>query len=189
MPTTQSKNNLEGTDKLRELVLYVCTASEGDEAFGSVKLNKLLFYSDFFSYLQHGVSITGQEYQKLKNGPAPRLMLPLLNDMTELEQLAIAERRYYGHPQKKPVALREADLSRFSAQEIAIVSHVLRTFQNYNGMQISEFSHNVLGWQLAEEGETIPYSSVLLRRRELTAQERQWAHDLDLSGVEELLCA
>lgn len=63
MPTIQSVSPLEGTDKLRELVLYVCTASEGDESFGSVKLNKLLFYSDFLSYLQHGIPITGQEYQ------------------------------------------------------------------------------------------------------------------------------
>lgn len=189
MSTTQLKNNLEGADKLRELVLYVCAASESDEAFGSVKLNKLLFYSDFLTYLRHGVSITGQEYQKLKNGPAPRLMLPLLNDMQTEGQVAMAERRYFGHPQKRPVALREADLTKFSAQEIAVVNQVLRTFQRQNGTEISALSHNFSGWQFAEEGETIPYSSVLLHRRELTAQERQWAHDLDLSDVEELLCA
>lgn len=189
MPTTQAIASLEGTSKLRELVLYVCTTSEGDEAFGSVKLNKLLFYSDFLTYLRHGVSITEQEYQKLKNGPAPRLMLPLLNDMKASEQLAMAERRYFGLAQRKPIALREADLSKFSAQEIATVNQVLQTFQKHNGTEISELSHSFTGWQLAEEGETIPYSSVLLHRRELTAQERQWAQDLDLTGVEELLCA
>lgn len=189
MPTIEFTPLLEGTDKLRELVLYVCTASEGDEAFGSVKLNKLLFYSDFLTYLRYGAPITGQEYQKLKNGPAPRLMLPLLNDMKASEQLAIAERSYFGHPQKRPVALREADLSQFSAQEIATVNQVLRTFQRQNGTEISELSHNFPGWQLADEGETIPYSSVLLHRRELTAQERQWAQELDLTGVENLLCA
>jgi hypothetical protein len=30
-----------------------------------VKLNKLLFFSDFTAYLLFGESITGQEYQKL----------------------------------------------------------------------------------------------------------------------------
>ncbi len=39
----ETKNSLTGSDKLRELVLYICAASEGDEAFGSIKLNKLLF--------------------------------------------------------------------------------------------------------------------------------------------------
>ena len=189
MPKPQFKTHLAGTDKLRELVLYLCTASESDEAFGSVKLNKLLFYSDFLSYLEHGVSITGQEYQKLKNGPAPRPMLPLLKDMQTRTQLAVAERNYYGLPQKRPLALREADLTRFSAQEIDIVHQVLRTFKEHNGMEISELSHNFTGWQLAEEGETIPYSSALLHKGELTAQERQWAHEIDMTSVEELLCA
>jgi len=189
MPIMPTLQHLAGTEKLRELVLYVCTASESDEAFGSVKLNKLLFYSDFLSYLQHGTPITGQEYQKLKNGPAPRLMLPLLNDMKASAQLAIAARSYFGRAQKKPVSLREADLTKFSAQEIATVNQVLRAFQKHNGMEISELSHNFPGWQLAEEGETIPYSAALLHRGELTAQERQWAKELDLTNVEGLLCA
>ena len=33
--------------KLRELVLYICYLSEGDNSFGKVKLNKILFYADF----------------------------------------------------------------------------------------------------------------------------------------------
>ena len=189
MPKIQFKTHLEGTDKLRELVLYICTASESDEAFGSVKLNKLLFYSDFLSYLENGTPITGQEYFKLEHGPAPRLMRPLIDDMKANEQLAIAERSYYGRQQKKPVALREADLTKFSAQEIAVVDQVLRAFQDHNGKELSELSHNFAGWQLAEEGETIPYSSALLHKGELTAQERRWAQEIDMTNVEELLCA
>jgi len=189
MPTINLTPQLDGTDKLRELVLYLCTVAEADDSFGSVKLNKLLFYSDFLAYSHRGVSITGQEYQKLKNGPAPRLMLPLLNNMQEKQQIAIADRHYYGLLQKKPVALREANLSGFSPEEIALVDHVLRTFHQHNGTEISELSHTFLGWQLAEEGETIPYGSALLRRGELTAQERRWAQELDMTGVEGLLCA
>ena len=187
--SNEINNSLAESAKLRELVLYVCAASEGDEGFGSVKLNKLLFYSDFLFYVRHGVSITGQEYQKLRQGPAPRLMLPLLNDMKKEDELAIAERKYYGQAQKKPLALREADISLFTVQEIDTVSQVLRNFKSYNGTEISDSSHNFIGWQLAEEGETIPYGSALLYKRELTAQERQWAEELDLTGVAELLHA
>ncbi len=50
--------------KLRELVLYLATLSEGDATFGKVKLNKLLFYADFNAYLKFGKPITGHEYQK-----------------------------------------------------------------------------------------------------------------------------
>lgn len=189
MTKIQVTPHSEGTDKLRELVLYVCKASEADEAFGSIKLNKLLFFSDFLSYLEQGISVTGQEYQKLKNGPAPRAMLPLLNDMQAAQQIAIAQRRYFGRVQKRPIALREANLAGFSGQEIALVDSVMRTLRGHNGMEVSELSHQFSGWELAEEGETIPYSSVLLQSAPLTSQERQWARELDMSGVEELLCA
>ncbi len=189
MTKIQVTPHSEGIDKLRELVLYVCKASETDEAFGSIKLNKLLFFSDFLSYIEHGVSITGQEYQKLKNGPAPRVMLPLLNDMQTAQQLAVAKRSYFGRVQKRPLALREATLARFSGQEIALVDYVMRTLKGHNGMEISELSHQFTGWELAEEGETIPYSSALLQSTPLTSQERQWAQELDMTGVEELLCA
>lgn len=182
-------HHLEGTDKLRELILYISNLSEADEAFGSIKLNKLLFFSDFLAYLELGASITDQEYQKLKNGPAPRVMLPLINDMQVVKQLAIAEHRYFGRTQKRPLALREANLTRFSGHEIALVDSVLRLFKEHNATKISELSHNFAGWELAEEGETIPYGSALLETKPLTLQERQWAHDLDLTGVEELLCA
>ena len=51
-------------NKLRELVLYIAVLSEGDPAFGKVKLNKLLFFADFTAYLSFGKPITGHEYQK-----------------------------------------------------------------------------------------------------------------------------
>jgi hypothetical protein len=35
-------------EKLRELILYVSTLSENDPNFGAAKLNKLLFYTDFW---------------------------------------------------------------------------------------------------------------------------------------------
>ena len=175
--------------RLREMVLYICQRSEGDEAFGSVKLNKILFYSDFARYGVDGSSVTGQEYQRLKNGPAPRAMKPLLDEMTAVGELVIAQRSYYGRPQKRPVALREAELSEFSAWDIAIVDKMISRFWCMNAAQISDESHKLPAWELAEEGETIPYSSVLLARRDLTQSERQWAHDLDMSGVEDMLAA
>ena len=53
------------TTKLRELILYLARESEGDDYFGVVKLNKLLFYIDFEAYRRFGKSVTEQEYQAL----------------------------------------------------------------------------------------------------------------------------
>jgi hypothetical protein len=173
--------------KLRELILYIAVASEGDETFGSTKLNKLLFFSDFLCYMETGSAITWEEYQKLKNGPAPRALLPVSEEMRQGHELELADRRHYGRLQKRPMALRDPDLSVFTAAEIAVVERVLRRFRDKNASEISATSHQFLEWQLAGEGETIPYISSLFYTRDLTRQETEWANDLDLAGAEEML--
>ena len=180
-----------GTDiaKLRELTLYICRKSEGDDSFGSVKLNKLLFLSDFTFYTAKGKAITGQEYQKLESGPAPRIMPALLREMDRDGDLKIADRQYCGRPQKRPFAFREPDLSVFTGEEIAVVDAIVEGCRGMHGRDIRLQSHRFVGWQLAQIGETIPYSSTLLEKRELTPQELKWAEELDFTGVSELLAS
>ena len=79
--------------KLRELILLISSLSEGDPTFGAVKLNKLLFHCDFSAYLTYGRPITGQEYFALKQGPAPRRLLPITKRMqARQESLPISRR-------------------------------------------------------------------------------------------------
>ena len=40
--------------KFRELILYVARRSEDDKYFGAVKLNKILYFSDFNAYRELG---------------------------------------------------------------------------------------------------------------------------------------
>ena len=79
----QTSPMITNVEKLRELVLYIAEQSECDSAFGMTKLNKLLFFSDFQAYLSTGNAITGEEYQKLPNGPAPRKILPVMQSMQD----------------------------------------------------------------------------------------------------------
>ena len=167
-------------EKLRELILYICLKSEGDRYFASTKLNKLLFYSDFFAYLYLGKSMTEQEYQALEKGPAPRQFVPIREKMIEEKELHIRESNSLGKTQKVPVALREPHLSRFNGDEIALVDDIIEQFWNMSATQISEKSHEFLGWKLMDKGQTIPYSIALIgRNRELTEQELLWAKELE----------
>src|SRR5262245_17319205 len=97
----RSESQAERDARLREIILLIAMRSEGDEPFGAVKLNKLLFYADFLSYVKFGESITGQEYQALPQGPAPRRMLPVLQRMQKNGVLAIRENDYYGKNQQR----------------------------------------------------------------------------------------
>jgi len=77
------------------------------------------------------------------------------------------------------VARREPDLSRFSSWEIALVDDVIRQAWAKTARQMSEESHECLGWQLARFGETIPYGTALIDRDvALSPKSREIAREL-----------
>lgn len=172
-------------DRLRELMLYVAERCECDDFFGATKLNKLLFFADFLAYFHLGEAITRQEYQRLDAGPAPRRLLPVRQEMEQAGDCAIAARTHFGYPQKRLVALRDADLRDFSGEEIAIVDGVIERFRHMTASQISDFSHRFVGWETARDGETIPYETAFLTRRALTREEERWAAELSAQRAEE----
>ena len=165
--------------KLRELVLYISRGSEGDVFFGAVKLNKLLFLADFFAYRTYGRSITGAEHEKLEHGPAPRKLKPLLQWMERRKLIAVRPIELGGYTQKRTLALREPDLSKFSAEEIALVDHLIRRFWDRSASEMSDISHRLRGWQLAKVGEIIPYSVALVGNRDPTERERTYGLRLE----------
>lgn len=157
--------------KFRELVLHVCRQSEGDAPFGAVKLNKILFYSDFVAYVQFGHAITWQPYQRLENGPAPKRLLPIVKKMEEHGEIATREVPYYGRTQRQYWALREPDLSQFTGDEIALVDRIIRECWGKHARAMSDMSHEFRGWQQAKDGEIIPYEVALARFEQPTTEQ------------------
>lgn len=179
-PVAPQSNLSQSADiRLRELILHIARQSEGDEAFGAVKLNKLLFTADFTAYVKFGKSITGQDYQAQEFGPVPSRLKPVLERMKEAEEVATREDDFHGFRQRRTFALREPDLSDFTSDEIALVDHIIRDCRNLTGTEMSDVSHKFIGWQVARAGETIPYSVGLLERRELTKSEQEIARKLE----------
>ena len=145
--------------KLQELILHIAVRSEGDPHFGTVKLNKLLFYSDFLAYMRFGRPITGAQYRKLEHGPVPS------PGVQENKLLTFS---------------RGPDLSRFSAEEIALVNQILVWARDPTDTRLSSFSHDFAGWDLVEIGEDIPYYIVLIPtvQRPLTKGEIEWGEKI-----------
>ncbi len=92
-------------------------------------------------------------------------MKPVVDQMVVERTLAIQDRDRYGRMQKVPIALRDADLTRFSSDEIAIVTDVLAGLRKKNARGISSLSHRFAGWKLAKDRETIPYEVALVEFR------------------------
>jgi len=178
-----SAGSLENDAKLKELILFICQRSEGDGPFGATKLNKLLFFSDFLAYRKFGKSITGHSYQKLNNGPAPRALVPIREQLEDEGAIALAKRDYHGYTQKRVLALREADLQEFSAAEIALITELIDEYWGKTATHLSDLSHEFRGWQLAEDGEDIPYELMLVEFK----AESQEDLKIDNALQEELL--
>jgi hypothetical protein len=166
----------ERPDKFRELILYICEKCAFHQKFGAVKLNKILFYSDFSAYRNFGQPITGMEYFKLPKGPAPRRLLPIQREMQTDGDLVIQQRALLsGRAQRRPINLRKANLSLFTAQEISLVDDVIEAFRTLTADQISEISHDEIGWRAARLNETIPYETVFIAANHATALDSEKA--------------
>lgn len=149
---------LTKTKRLKELILYVAGKSAKDDSFGLTKLNKLLFFSDFQAYGVLGESITGQDYIKLAFGPAPKAMLPVLGDM-EGKDCKVGTTDRYGFRQTKVTALRDPDLSVFTADQLALVDGIIGVFWGVSAIEISNFSHRFVGWEVTGDKAVIPYTT------------------------------
>jgi uncharacterized phage-associated protein len=166
-------------NKFRELLLFIARRSEGDPRFGAIKLNKLLFYSDFLAYLELGHPITGQPYFALENGPAPRYLVRVREQMVKSKEIAISRKATVSGVQERVIALREPDPNKFTPAEIALVTEVLEMCRAQSGTELSELSHRFAGWRLSGEKEDIPYEVALVGNRQPTLAEKSYGIKLE----------
>lgn len=184
------RRSRENVPKFKELVLYVSQKCANDPRFGSVKLNKILYFSDFLAFAHYGEPITGMEYFKLQHGPAPRRLVPIREQMKRDGDLGIQALPIGSGVEQRPVNLRAPDLSVFSAREIALVDAVIEFFSKHTGRTISDLSHRMSGWKAARLEETIPYETVFMSEEPLTEADiirgREIAADYGLLETSEV---
>lgn len=166
--------------KLRELILYIAFKSEADERFGKLKLYKLLFKSDFLSFLRFGQPITGYEYQALGLGPAPMHIKTLLDAMQKSAHLVIRPRDFYGQKQHRPIPLRAPNIEGwFTPKEISLVDELIKANWEKTGSEMSDDSHTFTGWKFAVRNGTIPYSMALVSKKASTHAVIEHAKSLE----------
>ncbi len=109
---------------------------------GATKINKVLFSAEFAHMRVHGVPITGVEYQKLRQGPAPRRLVPVRERLVSEGAAELVRDRYLGYPLDRLVPRREADLALFSLEEIKQVDQAIEALWNKTAAEVSKLSHH-----------------------------------------------
>ncbi|MCW3041869.1 MAG: hypothetical protein JWL57_27 [Actinobacteria bacterium] len=165
--------------RLPELMLLMADRLRSDPTYGATKLNKALFFADHLHYKRHGAPVSGATYERLPRTPAPRGLLAIRQGLVDRGEATVEIRGYLGHVQHRLLPLRAPRQEDFEETELTLVAEVADALRGH--------SHtSVLGWQLAEEREEIPYESAFLststpNRAELD-RGAKLAADLGLAG-------
>ena len=156
----------ENVGRFKELVLYISQKCANDPKFDTVKLNKLLFFSDFLAYAVFGEPITGFAYQKLERGPGPERMPQIRREMVTSQDLGIQELPLT--PNRRTVNLRRPNLTVFSADQISLVDNLIETLKGHDSKTASDITHTMPCWKIPDLYDTIPYETVFLSHEALT---------------------
>jgi putative zinc finger/helix-turn-helix YgiT family protein len=139
-------------EKISNLILYF---SQAHPRLSKTKLMKLLFYTDFNHFKNHGYSLSGMPYQHLPYGPVPYnhgLLLDYLveNDIVSLVPFESFDGEYF-------VPRFEPDLSGFDEEELATIRKVAEHFRPFNAKEISDLSHEEEAYVATGDRELISY--------------------------------
>lgn len=131
----------QSVSRLKNLLLYVLTKM--GETF-QTKLNKVLFYIDFLSYREHGIAISGLSYKAIEFGPVPMRWDRVYSAFDEVVPLHKMVEK-----QECTVLAAEApaDISMFSAEELAVIDTVCEKLKKMSATKVSELSHQEPAWQ------------------------------------------
>jgi antitoxin SocA-like protein len=165
-------------DKLQELILYIAQRSVHDDSFGKTKLYKTLFYADFAAFAEWGASITGERYAKFPHGPVPPRAKEVIAALIADGAARVETRLHGGKPQERVIAQRDPDLKLFGEEEIAIVDGTIDRFWGKRATDVSELSHEFIGWKAARLGQVIPYETALVYSRPRTPAEEEFARQI-----------
>lgn len=167
-----------GAQRFRELIVYISNKCERDQYFGAIKLNKILYYSDFRAYERFGVSLTGRPYFRLKFGPAPRPLVIIQGELIEEGAIRLEQAPGPGgFEQKRTIALRAPVLEHFTGDELALVDQVIADLWNQTAAEVSDASHDIR-WRVLEDRDGLPYEFAFLSNEFVT--------ELDISRTREL---
>ncbi len=166
--------------KYGELVLYVAQACKDHQLFGTIKLNKILFFSDVAAYHRFGKTLTGTHYTKEIFGPVPEGIDEVVSQLEASRRVTPVERPMPdGTMQHRitPLPGARVDMTLLPAAERVLVDEVIDWMRPMSANDVSDLSHQSLGWELAYQGERIPLSTTLipLEQRPLSGDERKRA--------------
>lgn len=168
---TEKVNLPGGQTRLRRLILYIAERCRDCPRFGFIKLNKILWRSDFASYAARIRPVTGRPYQRLPFGPAPKEMLPILRELEENRYIDIKHEDFGdGIVEKRVIPLVQYDITMFDKDDIMFVEEAIKYYWDKTGAETSDDSHWV-AWRTRYNRDPMPYELSFLSDNDLSKDQ------------------
>ncbi len=149
-----------GFEKFKQAILHICWKCQNPSDLGSVKLNKILLYSDFYNFALEGKSITGESYVKRQHGPVPKRILIAVADLERDGLLAVRKSAAPYQPTEYFARARPT-LTEFTPDEVSLLDDMIDWIvHEHTASSISKLSHDA-AWEVAANGEEIPLHALL----------------------------
>jgi hypothetical protein len=139
--------------------------------FFLMELTGLLFYCDFGAHADLGEPITGASYRKRPHGPFADEQLVAERNLLAFGAIEMETVGPQMHRQVRVVALRDADMSWFSTKQIALVDEVVERHSDDDALTLRTRSQAFPGYEVAFNGEEIPYHTVCISREGPTQED------------------
>lgn len=144
-------------NRLKNIMLYIL--NKCDDVW-CTKMNKLLFYTDFLSYRERGMAMTGLSYRAIDFGPVPERWDRVYSEFPEVRQELRQVGDFVG---SVLIASEESDYSMFTDAELKVLDAICTHFSKMSSREISRISHDEDAWlNHHDKHEHIPFDDAYM---------------------------
>ena len=127
-------------NRLKSIMLYIL--NKCDDVW-CTKMNKLLFYTDFMSYRERGMAMTGLSYRAIDFGPVPERWDKVYSEFPEVRQELRQVGDFVG---SVLIGSVEPDYTMFTDDELKVLNSICTHFGKMSSREISRISHDEEAW-------------------------------------------
>lgn len=140
-------------DKLQNMVQFI--VSKEKNGVSKTKLNKEMYYADFYSYKRYGRSISGLTYRAIQYGPVPEHYETVYDHVQGLTKKNIAANTDFDYDL---LFCDAPDTSALSKEDIDTINKVMSVLVDMTRADVVELSHKEDGWiNNKDHHDIIPY--------------------------------
>jgi hypothetical protein len=162
-----------GQSRLTEATLYVVNKYAEARKFGLTKLNKVLWRADFRAFADRGVPVTGRQYQRLAQGPAPVEMPIILESLLANNAMEIEKRRVFQFSEHRPIARAQPSMRWFSPDDLSYLDEAIQFYWDWTARSLSKHSHG-RAWETRSNGDPMAYELARLSDDEMKPMEKRY---------------